>query len=87
VKSFATDELFRARKAMLMALVDELGEHSLAIDVAPHLGKVRERTIYSRSRRGLLRRLSPGLASSIVDKVYLHSEDQLLRELSLQLRA
>jgi protease-4 len=86
VKSLATGEIFTAKKAMQIGLVDELGDHERAIEVASNLGNVPKRVVYIRPRRAFLQRLFRGFASSIVDEVSLHLEDRLLREVTLQVR-
>jgi ClpP class serine protease len=69
-----------------MGLVDELGDHNRAIELASQLGDVPKRVVYIRPRKGFLQRLFRGFASSIVDEVSMHLENQLLRELRLQVR-
>jgi protease-4 len=86
VKSLATGEVFTAKRALQMGLVDELGDHTRAIELASQLGNVPKRVVYIRPRRGFLQRLFRGFASSIVDEVSLRLEDRLLRELRLQVR-
>jgi len=65
---------------------DELGDHNCAIELASQLGNVPKRIVYIRPRRGFLQRLFRGFASSVVDEISMHLEDQLLRELRLQVR-
>jgi protease-4 len=84
VKDLATGEIFTAKRALQMGLVDELGDDERAIELASQLGNVPKRVVYMRRRRGLLQRLFRGFASSIVDEVSLHLEERLLRELTFQ---
>jgi protease-4 len=86
VKNLATGEVFTAKRALQMGLVDELGDHNRAIELASQLGDVPKRVVYIRPRKGFLQRLFRGFASSIVDEVSMHLENQLLRELRLQVR-
>jgi protease-4 len=87
VENLATGEVFTAKKALQMGLVDELGDHNRAIEIASELGQVPKRIIYLKPRRGLMQRLFLGFSSSMVDAVSLQLEERLLRELKFQLRS
>ena len=87
VRELATGEVFTAKKALQLGLVDELGDDERALELASQLGHVPRRVAYFRPRRGILQRLLPlSFASSIVSEAYLQLEELLLRELSLRLR-
>jgi protease-4 len=86
VRNLATGEVFSAKRALQMGLVDELGDHNRAIELASQLGDVPKRVIYVRPRKGFVERLFRGFASSIVDEVSMRLENQLLRELWFQVR-
>lgn len=87
MKRTVTGEFFSARKAIQMALVDELGDRSRAIEPTQRLDKVSQRLDCIRPRRGLAETHALGLASSIVEEAYLYLEDRLFPEQSLPLRA
>lgn len=87
VRSLATGEIFTAKKAMQLGLVDELGDHTRAMELASQLGNVPRRVVYWRPRRGFLQRLLPiGFASTLVNEAYFGLEERVLREMSLQVR-
>jgi hypothetical protein len=52
----------------------------------PEIPSFSHSSCYIRPRKGFLQRLFRGFASSIVDEISMHLEDQLLRELRLQVR-
>ncbi len=86
VKSIATGEVFTARKALQLGLIDEIGDHNKAIALASELGKVSKRFEYIRPRRGLLQRLTWGFASAMIDSITLRLEESLFWELRLQMK-
>jgi protease-4 len=87
VKSLATGEIFTAKKALQLGLIDELGDQDRAIELASELGNVPKRIVFQRPRRGLLQRLFPwGAASTIFNEAYAGLEDRFLRELTIQVR-
>ncbi len=87
VKGLATGEVFTAKKALQLGLIDELGDHNRAMELASEIGRVPKRLVYMRPKRGLLQRLSFGFASAMVDVISLRLEERFLRELRLQVRS
>ncbi len=57
VREYATGEVFTARRACELGLVDELGDFDRALDIAADLGRTRRRPIWIRPRRPMLERL------------------------------
>ena len=87
VRSFATGEIFTAKKALQLGLVDELGDQNRAIELASQLGNVPRRVVFQRPRRGLLQRFLPlGVSSTLVNEAYIRLEELLLRDLTVQVR-
>jgi hypothetical protein len=57
-----------------------------SLDIAGLIARLTKTRQVIRPRRGFLQRLFQGFASSMVDEVSMHLEEQLLRELRLQVR-
>lgn len=77
VRAIATGELFTARKAKELGLVDELGDLDMAVDMATELGKVPRRLAYLRPRRPILERLLGRTAQALVQAVANEVEGRL----------
>ncbi len=77
VKQLATGEVYTARRARELGLVDELGDLGRALDVAAELGNVARRPVWVKPRRGLRELLSTMVASSFVDAVASKLEERL----------
>ena len=84
VRSFATGEMFTARKAKELGLVDELGDLDTAIDMATELGKVPRRLAYLRPRRAILERLVGRVAAGLVEEVAAEAERRLLTRIEFR---
>lgn len=69
VRGFATGEVFTARRAKEMGLVDELGDLDAAIDLAATLAHMRRRVVHARPHRSLAQRLFGGAAAMAIDEV------------------
>lgn len=69
VRECATGEVFTARRAKELGLVDELGDLDRALDLAAELGKVPRRSFYLRPRRPFLERLISPMVSSLAQTV------------------
>lgn len=74
VRGFATGEIFTARRAREMGLVDELGDLDTAIDAAAGLAHIRRRVIHVRPRRRLPQRLLAGAAGAMADEATMRLE-------------
>jgi protease-4 len=74
VKEYATGEVFSARKAKELGLVDELGDLDKAIDLAAQLGRVPRKFFHLRPRRPLLERLLYPAATSLIETTILELE-------------
>jgi len=77
VRSLATGELFTARKAKELGLVDELGDLDTALDMATELGRVPRRLAYLRPRRAILERLLGRTTQALVQEVAAEIEGRL----------
>jgi protease-4 len=84
VRSLATGEMFTARKAKELGLVDELGDLDTAIDMATELGRVPRRLAYLRPRRAILERLVGRVASGLVEEVAAEAERRLLSRIEFR---
>ncbi len=69
VREYATGELFTARRAKEMGLVDELGDLDRALDLASELGKVRRNPIWVRPKRSFAERLAERFAMVMANAV------------------
>jgi len=67
IEQCATGEIFTARRAKELGLVDELGDLERALDLAAELGKVPRRTYQVRPRRPLLERILQPAVSSVTE--------------------
>lgn len=74
VRGFATGEVFTARRAREMGLVDELGDLDAAIDLAAKLAKTRRRVAHVRPHRPLTQRIFGTAAGLAVEEVGLRLE-------------
>lgn len=77
VRELATGEVFTARRAQSLGLVDALGDLDAAIDKAAELGNVPRRPIYIRPRPGLRERLLGRFATALTDTVIEELEQRL----------
>jgi protease-4 len=84
VRSLATGEMFTARKAKELGLVDELGDLDTAIDMATELGRVPRRLAYLRPRRALLERLVGRVAGGLMQEVAAEAERRLLSRIEFR---
>ncbi len=67
VRRLATGEVFSARRAREMGLVDELGDLDRAIDLAAELGRVPRRVERLRPRRTLMQRVTGQLGTALAE--------------------
>jgi len=84
VRSLATGEMFTARKAKELGLVDELGDLDTAIDMATELGRVPRRLAYLRPRRAILERLVGRVAGGLVQEVAAEAERRLFTRIEFR---
>jgi len=78
VRSFATGEIFTARKALTMGLVDELGDLDTAIDAAAKMAGIKRRVIHARARRPLPQRILSGASSIVMEEITARVDHWLL---------
>lgn len=73
VREYATGEVFTARRAKELGLIDELGDLDTAIELAMQLGNAPRRLQYVRPRRGLrdilISRFVPTLLESVLTEL------------------
>jgi len=84
VRSMATGEVFTARKAKELGLVDELGDLDMAVDMATELGKVPRRLVYLRPRRPILERLVGRTAQALVQEAANEVESRLFTRIEFR---
>jgi len=84
VRKLATGEVFTARKAKELGLVDELGDLDTAIDMATELGRVPRRLAYLRPRRAILERLVGRVASGLVEEIAAEAERRLFSRIEFR---
>jgi len=84
VRSMATGEVFTARKAKELGLVDELGDLDMAVDMATELGKVPRRLVYLRPRRPILERLLGRTVQALVQEAANEVESRLLTRIEFR---
>lgn len=75
VKSFATGEVFTARKGLGLGLVDELGDLERAIDLAAELGATERKPVWVKPRKGLRE-----VAASVVAGAFINEIASVLEE-------
>ena len=74
---YATGEVFTARRAQELGLVDDLGDAETAQELAAQLGGVPRRLIYVRPRRPFLRRVFRGVAQELAGELMEEAETRL----------
>ena len=84
VRTLATGEVFTARKAKELRLVDELGDLDTAIDMATELGRVPRRLVYLRPRRAILERLVGRVAGGLVEEIAAEAERRLFTRIEFR---
>ena len=77
VKELATGEIYTARKAQGLGLVDELGDLERALDVAAELASVTKRPVWVRPRRSLREAAGSLFVGAFVDAVASRIEERL----------
>ncbi|MFQ6015267.1 MAG: signal peptide peptidase SppA [Anaerolineae bacterium] len=81
VRGYATGEVFTAKKAQELGLIDELGDLDRALDLASELGKVPRRLVYVKPRRPRLQRFISGFTDSLVEEVAAELEHRLIEQI------
>jgi protease-4 len=84
VREYATGEMFTARRAKEIGLVDELGDWETALDMASELGRVPRRLQYVRPRRPLLERVLARGGASMASALAAELESRLAPRLELR---
>lgn len=74
VRELATGELFTARRAKELGLIDELGDLDTAIEMAMQLGNAPRRLQYVRPRRRLRELLVGRFVSALLESVLIETE-------------
>jgi len=82
-RALATGEVFWAKRALELGLVDELGDQERAIELAMELGQVPRRLIYVKPKRPRWRRLLGRFADALVEEIGIQVERRLLPRLWL----
>jgi protease-4 len=77
VRGYATGEMYSARTAKDMGLVDELGDLETAIDLAAEMGKAPKRLHHVRPRRPILERLFARSSSAMAHALMAELETRL----------
>jgi protease-4 len=76
-KAVATGEVFTARRAKDMGLVDEIGDLERAIDLAAELGEAPRKPVWVRPRRGLRELITSFGAGALVSEFATQLEERL----------
>ncbi len=69
VREAATGEVYTARRARELGLVDEVGDLERAVDLAAELGQIKRNPIRVRPRRTLLERLTGTMSYALVEEI------------------
>lgn len=85
-RALATGEVFTARKAVGLGLVDELGSLDRAIDVAAELAQTPRRPVWLQPKRSLREALSSLVASAFVGAVASRVEESMSARIYYQHR-
>ena len=86
VREIATGEVYTARRAKELGLVDELGDLERAIDLAAELGNAPRKPVWLRPKRGLREMVSSLVGTSVVDAVATRLEERLLNRYDIEYR-
>ncbi|MEE9325114.1 MAG: signal peptide peptidase SppA [Dehalococcoidia bacterium] len=78
MQKYATGEIFTARKAKELGLIDELGDMNKALDLASELGQVPRRVTYVRPKKPFLQRLVSRFTASVTEELMGEIESLLL---------
>ncbi|MBI4288749.1 MAG: signal peptide peptidase SppA [Chloroflexi bacterium] len=79
VREYATGEVFTAKQAQAMGLVDELGDFDRAIDLASNLGVVPRRYVYVRPKRDWRAKFISRFAAEMAEEVSAQVEERITR--------
>ena len=77
VRGYATGEMYSARTAKEMGLIDELGDLDTALDLAAAMGRAPRRLQYVRPRRPLLERLLARSGGALAQALLAEAEARL----------
>jgi len=80
-QALATGEVFWAKRALELGLVDELGDQERAIELAMELGEVPRRLVYVKPKRRRWRRWLGRFADALVQEFIVQVERNLLPHL------
>lgn len=80
VRELATGEVYTARRAKELGLVDELGDLERALDLAAELGNVPRKPVWLRPRRGLREVIASMVGAGAADALAARLEERLLGE-------
>ena len=77
VRELATGEIYTARRAAELGLVDTLGDMEAALDAAVELSGSSRRTVHLRARRPFMRRIFGGMAEDLAISITEQMEARL----------
>ena len=77
VREYATGEVFTARRARELGLVDELGDAEAAQELAAQMAGIRRRMVHIRPRRPFMRRIFGGMAEDLAQELAEQVEARL----------
>lgn len=77
VRELATGEIYTARRAAELGLVDTLGDMEAALDAAVELSGSSRRTVHLRARRPFMRRIFGGVAEDLAISIAEQMEARL----------
>jgi len=84
VRELATGEVYTARRAAELGLVDTLGDMEAAIDAAVELSGSSRRTVHLRARRPFMRRLFGGVTEDLASSIAAEMEARLWGRIQLR---
>ena len=87
VREYATGEMFTARKAKKIGLIDELGDFDTALDIASEMGKVSREVSYLRPRRTFLEQLLSPVSATVTRQVMAELETKLSTRIEISNRS
>lgn len=76
-RTVATGEVFTAKRAIGMGLVDELGDLERAIDLAAEMGNAPRKPVWIRPKRGLREMLTSVAATSLIGEFASQLEERM----------
>ena len=84
VRELATGEVYTARRAAELGLVDTLGDMEAALDAAVELSGSSRRTVHLRARRPFMRRVFGGVTEDLASSIAVEMEARLWGRIQLR---